>query len=137
MYKQIPSLAIAVSLALGGCAEVKTLGTLANGSVPNAPPKAIAELRLAYDTVFFPLALYYKRLPRCPAGVHWSWASECKERAYVVKIQKADKAAEIALNSLQKVSMSGDQISFGVAYVAARQAITDAQALVIIFKKKG
>lgn len=132
--------ALALSLALGGCSTASGVAgigaALATGSVPNVPPKAVAELRLTYDVAFLPAAVAYKRLPRCASGTHWTFALKCKEVAYVRRIQKADRAAEIALESLERISLAGDTLTFGVAYTAASSAVHDAIALVDVFKSK-
>lgn len=133
-------LAIALTMALAGCSTASGIatvgGALATGGVPNVPPKAVAELRLTYDTSFLVPAVAYKRLPRCLSGTHWTFSLPCKESTYVRRIQKADRAAEIALESLERVSLSGDTLTFGVAYTAASSAVSDAVALIALFKSK-
>lgn len=133
MYKH---LALLLPLALVDCSALGAANKLQTAQVHNVPSKLVFQLRAGYDATFLPLAVAYKRHPKCPVGVHYTFSFPCKETKYVVQLQKADRSVEVALNNLQRVSESGDQITIGVAYVAAQSAITTAISIFDTYQLK-
>lgn len=132
----LKKLALLLPIALASCTALTAANKLQTAQVRNVPSKVVFQLRAGYDASFLPLAVAYKRHPLCPVGAHYTVAFPCKEKKYVVQLQKADRAVETALDNLQRVSESGDQLTIGVAYVAAQSAITTAISIFDTYKLK-
>lgn len=109
-------IALAFLLLLGACTT--QLGTVATSSAPNISRTQIYELRASYTVIRAGLAIYRSQ-PFCSNTV----PPPCQIAMVAIQIKKADAAAMTALDSLDKVSQSGDRIAIGNAYTVAKAAI--------------
>ena len=100
-------------------------------SVPLPTLKSIYTARLSYDTVFLPAAVNYRRLKRCASGIKFTVASPCSNRSVIVKLMKADRIAEKALNDAESFVRANAGSPIGATLIdTASFAVSEAVSLI-------
>jgi hypothetical protein len=89
----------------------------------------VYELRLAYDTAFLIPATNYRRLGLCLGDTKSTFANPCAERAIVIKLQRADRAVQVALDNLQSFQLAYPTLDASAYIGAATRAISTAQQI--------
>lgn len=123
-------LLIPLALSLGGCAVLTALtGPPLNNPITG---RTVYELRAGYDAAFLIPATNYSRLPLCLTGHKFTATVPCAQRSVLLKLQKADKAVQSALDRLQQFTLANPTLN-GAAYIAAAQdAIIEAESLLTL-----
>ena len=123
-------IAIAVLLALAGCATDKSIfqgGTSLTAPIQN--PVTLndwATIEIAYAGSVR-LALTYRRLPLCKAGQTETLTNLCARRTVLLAIQDANAKARAALLPFRGFMRNNQTLSALTAIGAVRQAVSDFQ----------
>jgi len=101
---------------------------------PNpATPKGLYEVRAVYDSAFLAPAAHYRSLGLCAAGVKATVAAPCADPVVVAKLQKADAAAKIALDSAKTFILANPTLDAAAYVSAAENAVSSATQIITLY----
>lgn len=95
-----------------------------------SPVKAVYEIRAGYDATVLAPAAHYRQLSICDEGQAATLASPCAERAAVIQLQKADKAAQATLDAAEDTVRNHPTFDASAAIAAARNAVDAAVKII-------
>jgi ABC-type uncharacterized transport system substrate-binding protein len=108
----------ALALALGGCATIRN---------PVDVPQ-LAAIESAYG-IALSLAVAYRDLPLCRTGTSPGLQNVCAKRSVVVRLQRADRDAQIALAAARSFVRANPTLSAASVLAVAQNAVSALQAI--------
>jgi hypothetical protein len=97
------------------------------------PQSVVYAARGSYDATVLAPAAHYASLPRCAPNASATLSAPCSDAAVVAQLQKADHAAEIALDAAESQVRNFPTIDATAAIAAAQNAITAATQILTLY----
>jgi uncharacterized membrane protein len=110
--------ALACAVTLGGCATIQN----------PVNTTQLAQVESAYG-VALSIAVAYRNLPLCKTGNPTSLTNICAKRSVVVKLQSADRDAQIAMVSARQFVRNNPTLSAASVIGIAQNAVATLQAI--------
>jgi ABC-type uncharacterized transport system substrate-binding protein len=107
-----------VALALSGCATIRNPVNVSQ----------LAAIESAYG-VALSLAVAYRDLPLCRTGTLPGLRNVCAKRSVVVRLQRADRDAQIALAAARSFVKANPTLSAASVLAVAQNAVSALQAV--------